>query len=110
MTSSALSAKADPAEHAVRFFNALPHTGDYHGQPFQLRPWQEQSVRAVFGPRNADNTRRIRKVFQALPRKQGKTELVAAAALYCLTGEGHGKTHQRVYTAAGDVEQASLIF
>jgi len=33
------------AEKAVRFIELMKLTGDFHGQPFQLMPWQRQIVR-----------------------------------------------------------------
>lgn len=103
-----MSSPLDPGERAVRFFNALTHTGDYSGQPFQLRPWQEEPIRRLFGTLRADGSRQYRRTFWALPRKQGKTELVAGGSLYLLLGQG--RANQRIYTASGDTEQASLIF
>ena len=99
---------ADPGERAVRFINNLTHTGDYSGRPFAMRPWQEAPVRKLFGTLRPDGTRQYRKTFWALPRKQGKTELVAAGSLYLMMGQG--KPNQRIYTASGDTEQAALIF
>ena len=103
-----MSGPANPGERAVRFFNNLTHTGDYSGEPFQLRPWQEQPIRKLFGTLRPDGTRQFRKTFWGLPRKQGKTELVAAGGLYLLLGQG--RKEQRIYTASGDTEQAALIF
>ena len=38
------------ADRAVAFINALKHTkGEWHGQPFNLLPWQETIIRDVFG-------------------------------------------------------------
>lgn len=99
---------ADPGERAVRFFNNLTHTGDYAGRPFKLRPWQEAPLRKLFGTIRPDGLRQYRKTFWALPRKQGKTEVVAGGGLYLLMGQG--KARRRIYTASGDKEQASLIF
>jgi phage terminase large subunit-like protein len=91
--------------------NNLTHTGDYSGQPFALRPWQADPIRRLFGTLRPDGqTRQYRKTFWALPRKQGKTEIVSAASLLLLTGGRDRRPNQRVYTASGDVEQASLIF
>ena len=95
-------------DRAVRFINNLTHTGDYAGVPFKLRPWQAEPIRKLFGTLRKDGTRQYRKTFWALPRKQGKTELVAAAGLYLLMGQG--RPNQKIYTASGDVKQASLIF
>jgi len=98
----------DPGEHAIAFINKLTHTGDYAGVPFALRPWQADPIRKLFGTLRPSGIRQYRKTFWALPRKQGKTELVAAAGMYLLLGQG--KPNQKIYTASGDVEQASLIF
>lgn len=98
----------DPGERAVRFFNNLTHTGDYSGEPFDLRPWQSGPIRKLFGTLRPDGTRQYRKTFWALPRKQGKTEVVAGGGLLLLMGQG--RNNQRVYTASGDTKQAALIF
>lgn len=98
----------DPGEQAVRFINRLTHTGDFSGQPFRLRPWQESIVRQLFGTLKADGSRQYRKMFLAIPRKQGKTELAAAILLYLMLGTG--RKGQELYSASGDRAQASLIF
>lgn len=97
-----------PADRAVKFINNLTHTGDFNGEPFRLRPWQEKIVRRLFGTVRADGQRQYRKAFLALPRKQGKTELAAAILLYLLLGTG--KRGQTLYSASGDRAQAALIF
>lgn len=107
-TACSASSGADPGERAVRFLNNLQHTGDFAGEPFRLRPWQEAPIRKLFGTTRPDGRRRYRKTFWALPRKQGKTELVAGSALYLMMGQG--KPNRRIYTAAGDTKQAALIF
>ena len=43
-----------------------------------------------------------------LPRKNGKTELAAAVALYGLLADG--EPGAEVYSAAADKDQASLVF
>lgn len=90
---------------AVDFINSLHHTGDFTGIPFALRPWQEDIIRRIFDERGKA---RYRKVFIALPRKQGKTELVAAILLYLMFGTG--KRGQRIFSGSGDREQAALIY
>ncbi len=105
---AAKTRKVDPGGQAVRFINNLSHTGDYIGQRFRLRDWQETFVRKLFGTLRPDGGRQYRKGFLALPRKQGKTELVAAILLYLMLGTG--RKEQRIYSASGDRNQASLIF
>jgi len=56
------------------------------GHPFQLAEWQERIIRAIFGPRNADGTRIIKKVVIQLGRGSRKTALAAAIVLLCLFG------------------------
>lgn len=102
------ASSADQGERAVRFLNNLTHTGDFSGEPFDLRPWQADPIRRLFGTLRPDGTRRYRKTFWALPRKQGKTEVVAGGGLYLLMGQG--RRNQRIYTGSGDKEQAGLIF
>lgn len=62
----------DPGDRAVAFINKLTHTGDFAGKPFELRPWQADIVRRLFGTVRPDGLRQYRKAFLALPRKQGK--------------------------------------
>lgn len=99
----------DPGERAVRWINNLTHTqGEWAGQPFRLRPWQESIIRALFGVRNPDGTRQYRTCYIEIPRKNGKTGLAAAIALYMLLGDR--EPGGEVYSAACDLEQASLAF
>lgn len=96
---------------AVRFINALTHTKDqWAGQPFRLRPWQEDIVRRLFGTMRVDDpTRRAyRTCYIEVPRKNGKSELAAAFALYGLFGDQ--VQGAEVYSAAADRDQASLVF
>lgn len=95
-------------ERALKFISRLTHTGDYAGQPFVLRPWQLEPLKKLFGTLRPDGRRQYKKFFYALPRKTGKTELVAAIGLFLLMGQG--KRNQRIYCASGDFKQASLVF
>jgi phage terminase large subunit-like protein len=62
------------AQRAVDFINDhCRHTkGEWYGQPFNLRPWQEQDIREVFGREREDGHRQIRTVFKMVPKKTGK--------------------------------------
>lgn len=97
------------ADFAVTFIENLCHTkGKWAGQPFKLIPWQEQLVRDVFGILNPDGTRQFRVCYCEIPKKQGKSELAAAIALYltCADGEQRAET----YGAAADRKNASIVF
>ncbi|MFA5866903.1 MAG: terminase TerL endonuclease subunit [Actinomycetota bacterium] len=98
------------ADHAVDFISCLTHTkGQWAGKPFRLLDWQEHCViRPLFGILKSDGFRQYRKVYIEIPKKQGKTELGSAIALYLLAGDG--EEGAEVYSAAADREQASLVF
>lgn len=101
----------DRAQRAVNFISCLKHTkGQFHGMPFKLLPWQESLVRAAFGTvrDDAPDTRQYSTVYTEIPKKQGKSELGAAVALYLLCADGEWKAE--VYGCAEDRSQASIIF
>jgi phage terminase large subunit-like protein len=99
--------KETPAARAVRLINNLTHTGDFAGHAFRLRPWQARIVRRLFAT-GRDGLRIVRTCLLMLPRKNGKTELAAAIAIYCLLFDG--QTGGEIYLAAADREQASKVF
>jgi phage terminase large subunit-like protein len=97
-----------PRQEPIAFINGLTHTkGAFARQTFNLRPWQVEIVRQIFqtGP---DGRRQYRTVLLMLPRKNGKTELAAAIALYGLLADGEAGAE--VYSAAADRDQAGLVF
>src|SRR4029453_4153700 len=105
----AMIRRGDPGPiRAVRFLNNLTHTkGAWAGQPFALRPWQTTVIRQMFSTRR-DGRRQYRTVLFMPPRKNGKTELAAAVALYGLFGDGELGAED--YSAAADKGQAALCF
>lgn len=96
------------SQRAVDVINRLTHTGDFNGQPFKLRKWQERDIiRPLFKTR-ADGLRHYRTCLLMLPRKNGKTELAAAIAIYGLLFDG--ATGAEIYLAAADRDQAGKVF
>ena len=94
------------ADRAVTFIQNLCHTkGKWAGQKFLLLPWQEQIVRDIFGIVRADGKRQFLTAYVEIPKKQGKSELAAAIALYLLYAAS-----AEVYGAACDRNQASIVF
>lgn len=74
-------------ERAVEWLRRNKHPKNpAPGHPFQLAEWQERIIRAIFGPRNPDGTRIIKKVVIQLGRGSRKTALAAAIVLLCLFG------------------------
>ena len=95
------------AQQVVAVLNQLTHTGDYTGQPFTLRPWQKRIILALFAT-GRDRRRLVRTALLMLPRKNGKTELAAAIAIYCLLFDG--TLGGEIYLAAADREQAGKVY
>lgn len=104
----------DHAERAISFIEECCHhvEGDLAGKPFLLERWQKALVANLFGwlrkDRQGRTVRRYREVLLYLPRKQGKTPLAAAIALYVFFCDG--EKGQQDYIAAADREQAGMLF
>lgn len=97
------------ADRAVMFIENLCHTkGKWEGQPFWLFPWQEQIVRDVFGIVDDAGRRQFKTAYVEIGKKNGKSELAAAVALYLLYADGEASPE--VYGAAADRQQASIVF
>lgn len=98
------------AERAIEAFPLLfRHTiGAYADSPFELSPWQSFIVGSVFGWRCDDGTRRFRRVYVSIGRKNGKSTLAAGLAI--LLGAFDGEQQSQVYIGATKVDQAKVIF
>jgi hypothetical protein len=87
----------------------LNHTkGVWYGQPFELLPWQDKIIRDVFGTVKEDGYRQYNTAYVEVPKKNGKSELAAAVALYLTCGDGEWGAE--VYGCAADRQQASIVF
>ena len=97
------------ANHAVEFIESFcTHVkGRWAGQPFLLEPWQIDIIRTLFGWKQEDGWRRYTTVYIEIPRKNGKSLLAAAIALYMLLADG--EQGGEVYSAASTREQASIV-
>lgn len=101
----------DVAERVCEFFpKYLRHEkGEHAGRPFILEPWQKQFVGHLFGwKEKATGMRRFRESLLYIPKKNGKTALGAGLGLLMLVADG--EQGAEVYSAAGDTEQARLLF
>ena len=97
------------ADRAVNFIQCLKHTkGRWAGKPFELIAWQEQIVRDLFGIVKEDGHRQFLTAYIELPKKQGKSEIAAAVALYLLFADNEPSAE--VYGCAADRQQASIVF
>jgi len=95
------------AEHVIQFFGFLTHSkGEWAGQPFVLEPWQQFVLWVLFGWIREDGLRRFRTAYVELPRKNGKTTLMAGIGLYLLIADG--EPGAEVFSAATKRDQAKL--
>ena len=100
---------SEKADRAVAFIENLKHTkGKWDNKWFFLLPWQEQIVRDIFGIVDADGNRQFRTAYIEIGKKNGKSELAAAIALYLLYADGEPSAE--VYGAAADRSQAGIVF
>lgn len=81
--------------------------GEWIGQPFRLEPWERALVLALF-ELGLDGLRRYRWALIGLPKKNGKTTLAAAIALYLLLADG--EPSPLVVCAAASDDQADLVY
>lgn len=91
----------------IEFIQMLHHTGDFYGQPFLLLDWQHQVVRDVYGTINEKGYRKHQYAYLEIPKKNGKTELVAGLALYHIFND---PPSGQIYCCAAEKEQAGLVY
>lgn len=99
------------ADKAARFFPEylVFSEGEWAGRPFVLEPWEEHDIiRPLFGWKRADGTRRYRRAYVWVARKNGKTELAAGVALLALLGDG--EPAGQVFSIASEGDQARIVF
>jgi len=97
------------ANHILDFVPVCHHwKGSKAGQPIELEDNQSFYFANLFGwKRKEDNTRRFRRSFKEVARKNGKTSEEAIKAIYhvCLDGEEGAQ----VYAGATKEEQARIV-
>lgn len=99
------------------FIECLPHTEGEWATPrsrrrsnlIRLEPWQIFCVCVIFGwVRKNNNRRRFREAYVKIPRKNGKSLLACAIALFMLTLDGENAP--QVYSGATTERQAMEVF
>jgi phage terminase large subunit-like protein len=99
------------ANHAIEFVeNFCKHSkGKMGGKPFILELWQKALVAATFGfVHKIDGTRKYRELILIVARKNGKSALGSAIALYMLVADG--EAGPEVVSAATKKDQAKIIW
>lgn len=101
----------DRANHAVEFIERFcKHSkGKMGGKPFVLELWQKAMVAALFGfVHKIDGTRKFRELILIIARKNGKSTLGSAIALYMLLADG--EAGPEVVSAATKKDQAKIVW
>jgi phage terminase large subunit-like protein len=95
---------------AVAFFERLLHhvKGEWSGEPFRLQGWQRTMISELFGWKRQDGTRRYRRAYIEIPRKNGKSTLAAGIGLLLLFADN--EPGAEIYSAAADRDQAAIVF
>lgn len=98
------------AEAVIEFIETLRlPDGTGAGQLFVLRDWQKDIIRQVYAPVNASGLRQVREALLSIPRKNGKTALVAGLCLAHLCGPEAVRNGQ-LYSLSVNREQAGILF
>ena len=95
------------ALEVVEFVQLLNLVDDFYGKPFVLQDWQHKIVWDVYGTVNDKGYRQYQYAYLEIPKKNGKTTLIAALGLYHLTMDAFGG---QIYCCAADKEQAALSY
>lgn len=100
------------AERVCLFVEMMPHvkgTWANRSETLRLEPWQAFILTTVFGwVRKDTGTRRFRYVYIEVPRKNAKSTLSSAVALYMLAMDG--EFGAGVYSGATTRDQARITF
>jgi phage terminase large subunit-like protein len=102
--------RPDVAQHRIGFYERfLRHSkGEWARKPVVLSGFQRFVIGSVFGWKRADGTRRFRYVYEELPRKNGKSTMLAGVGLNMLLCDG--ELGAEIYAAATKRDQARIIF
>lgn len=83
--------------------------GEWIGEPLKLELFQKAYISALFGFVDKDTGfRRYKETMFLCGRKNGKSSMLAAIALYMLTADGEGGAE--VYSIATKADQSRIIF
>ena len=98
------------ADKPVKFISKLHHTeGQFYKKPFILQDWQAFLVYGCFGFYWKGTDKRVcRNAYVQISRKNGKTSLASALALYGLIGDGEAGAE--IDFVAPSAEQARIGF
>ncbi len=98
------------AERPITFIERFcrQSKGRWAGEPLYLLDWQKDLTRRLFGWRKADGTRRFRRLYCEVAKKNGKSTWLSGLNLYLLVADG--EKAPEIYLNAVNREQAQIIF
>jgi phage terminase large subunit-like protein len=99
------------ADKVREFFSRfLRHSkGEFAGKPFELLDWQwERFIAPLFGWKRPNGSRRFRRGYCQIAKKNGKSTLASGVAVYLLVADN--EPGAEIYSAAADRRQASIVF
>ncbi len=97
----------DAALDAIDFFPCLNHTtGEYAGEPFELRLFQKFIIWNLWGWRRKDGSRRFRYAFLTLGRGNGKSPFAAAIGNLLFIADIPIEPRAKIYCVATKEKQA----
>ena len=82
--------------------------GEKAGELIRLESWERKIIGHLFAWKRQDGTRRYRKIFILIPRKNGKSFIAAMLGLVMFTADN--EPGSEIYCLAASTEQASLVF
>lgn len=100
----------DKANRPIEFIEKFcKHSkGQWAGKKVILDLWQKAIIQSVFGFVNDKGFRKYREVLVVVARKNGKSTLLSAIALYMLFGDKEGGA--QICCVASKKEQAKIVF
>lgn len=102
------------ADYVIGFLELLKFaSGEFEGKPFRLQQWQRDALAQFYGNVDTDPDghivyRHYQYFYQEIPKKNGKTEVAAALAIYHLLGDM--EPNPQVYIVAADIDNAKICF
>jgi phage terminase large subunit-like protein len=98
------------AEYVCQFFaeNLCHSKGIWADQPFVLNQWQrEKLIYPLFGWVRADGSRRFRRSYIEIPKKNYKSTTASGIGIYMLTADG--EPGAEIYSLGADKDQARVV-
>jgi phage terminase large subunit-like protein len=78
------------------------------GQKIRLLEWQRKALQQIFGWKQSNGTRRFKRVYITIAKKNAKSTFCSALAAYLLEMDGEDGAY--IYLTAVDSDQTSQVF